>query len=157
MKKVALMLLVSVICTAGFAQKKKKALVDEVAGQGYGMAGCGLGSIVFGDKPGMVQIFAATSNGIYGNQTFAITSGTSNCGESGRTAQVEQFINVNKVALEKEVVRGQGESLSSLSHLMGCQNLDFTTQMSKNYSRGFPNGKTSSSDLNKVALASCEL
>ena len=157
MKKVALMLLVSVICTAGFAQKKKKGLVDEVSGQGYGMAGCGLGSIVFGDRPGMVQIFAATSNGIYGNQTFAISSGTSNCGESGRMAQVEQFIDVNKVALEKEVVRGQGEALSSLSNLMGCQNSDFTTQMAKNYSRGFPNGQTSSSDLNKVALASCEL
>lgn len=156
MKKVALMLLMSAICTVGYAQKKK-AMVDQVSGQGYGMAGCGLGSIVFGDKPGMVQIIAATTNGIYGNQTFAITSGTSNCGESGRTAQVEQFIDVNKVALEKEVVRGQGETLSSLSNLMGCQNSDFTTQMSKNYSRGFPNGQTSSSDLNKVALASCEL
>ena len=28
--------------------------------RGYGMAGCGLGSIVLGDKKGMMQIFAAT-------------------------------------------------------------------------------------------------
>ncbi len=156
MKKVALMLLLSAICSVGFAQKKKTALVDQVSGQGYGMAGCGLGSIVFGDKPGMIQIVAATVNGT-GVQTFAITSGTSNCGESGRMAQVEQFIDVNKMALEKDMARGQGETLASLSHLMGCQNTTFNTEMAQNYSRAFPQGNASAADLNKVAQASCEM
>src|SRR6266545_2071443 len=46
----------------------------------YGLAGCGLGSMLIGSKPGIVQIFAATTNGSFGTQTFGITSGTSNCG-----------------------------------------------------------------------------
>ena len=33
--------------------------VQEASAQqaGYGMAGCGLGSVVFGDTPGFVQLF----------------------------------------------------------------------------------------------------
>ena len=37
---------------------------------GYGTAGCGLGSMLFGNQKGMVQVLAATTNGISGNQTF---------------------------------------------------------------------------------------
>ena len=47
------------------------------AGQGfeptYGLAGCGLGSMLIGSKPGIVQIFASTTNGSFGTQTFGIT------------------------------------------------------------------------------------
>ena len=47
---------------------------------GYGMAGCGLGSLLFGnDNTTLMQILAATTNGLFGSQTFGITSGTSNC------------------------------------------------------------------------------
>src|SRR4051812_1818938 len=76
------------------AAPKKKAMVDEVSGQGYGVAGCGLGSIVFGPKPGMIQIVAATLNGT-GGQTFAITSGTSNCDISEMSQQAAVFIEIN--------------------------------------------------------------
>jgi hypothetical protein len=42
--------------------------------------GCGLGTIVFEGQNGLVsQTFAVTTNGTFGNQTFGITSGTSNC------------------------------------------------------------------------------
>src|SRR5262245_21507042 len=51
---------------------------------GYGMSGCGLGSILFGtDQNKVMQILAATSNGCFGSQTFGITSGTSNCVSGG--------------------------------------------------------------------------
>src|SRR5205823_3826374 len=40
----------------------------------YGLAGCGLGSMLFGDQKGMIQILAATTNGTFGSQTFGITS-----------------------------------------------------------------------------------
>ncbi len=33
----------------------------------FGMAGCGLGSLVFGDQTGKIQIVAATINGVSGN------------------------------------------------------------------------------------------
>src|SRR5262245_61167540 len=50
----------------------------------YGQAGCGLGSMLFGkDNSKLMQVLAATTNGIGGNQSFAIPSGTSNCTEAG--------------------------------------------------------------------------
>ena len=42
--------------------------------------GCGLGSMAFEGNDGLIsQVSAATTNGTSGNQTFGITSGTSNC------------------------------------------------------------------------------
>jgi hypothetical protein len=88
---------------------------------GYGTAGCGLGSIVFGDKPGMIQVLAATTNGTSANQTFAITSGTSNCGSSEPSAEsAKAFVETNREALAKDVARGKGETISSLTTLAGC-------------------------------------
>ncbi|NCN28160.1 DUF3015 domain-containing protein [bacterium] len=86
----------------------------------YGDAGCGLGSMAFGNQDGFVQIFAATTNGLSGNQTFGITSGTSNCGGGGSSATALQYIEANKVALANDVARGQGETLSALNQIMGC-------------------------------------
>ena len=50
---------------------------------GYGEAGCGLGSLLFGTQSGPIQIFAATTNNSSYNQAFGITSGTSNCDAKG--------------------------------------------------------------------------
>lgn len=96
-------------------------LVPVAKADGYGTAGCGLGSIVFKDKPGIIQIFAATTNGTSGNQTFAISSGTSNCGSSEVSeAAAEAFIQTNREAFAKDVARGNGETISSLASLAGC-------------------------------------
>jgi hypothetical protein len=86
---------------------------------GYGTAGCGLGSIVLGDKPGFTQVFAATTNGTSGSQTFGITSGTSNCGSGGKSAVM--FIEANKASLANDIARGQGETLSSLAKIYGIK------------------------------------
>ena len=105
----------------------------------YGMAGCGLGSIIFGDKGGIEQIFAGTTNSIYGNQTFGISSGTSNCVETstgGKRAAL--FITANRESLEKEIARGDGESLSSLSEVMNCKGDSFNSTLQSNYKAIFP-------------------
>lgn len=87
----------------------------------YGMAGCGLGSIVFGDKPGIVQTFAATTNGTFGTQTFGITSGTSNCVQGGEMMPgAEAFMDINYDAIQKEAAEGKGEHLAALGVLLGC-------------------------------------
>jgi hypothetical protein len=91
--------------------------------QGYGMAGCGLGSLVFKENGG-IQILAATTNGTFGNQTFAITSGTSNCASGGIIkAQREQaaFAEVNFQDLKRNMASGGGEFLTSFSSLLGCE------------------------------------
>jgi predicted porin len=134
----------------------RKSLHDEFTGQGYGMAGCGLGSIVFGQQPGMVQVFAATTNS-WGGQTFAISSGTSNCGESGKNQATYEFIKVNKATLEKEVVRGQGETLASLGQMLECKNENFSQSVKANYSREFPSGGATEGQLEAIALKACNI
>jgi hypothetical protein len=88
---------------------------------GYGLAGCGLGSMLFGKQTGMVQVLAATTNGSFGSQTFGISSGTSNCTNTGGGApSAKAFVETNREALAKDISRGQGETISSLSSLAGC-------------------------------------
>jgi hypothetical protein len=86
----------------------------------YGSAGCGLGSMIIANN-GIIQIFAATTNGTSANQTFAITSGTSNCDDSGTgLASTRVFVEANRVALAKDISRGSGETIDDLAVLAGC-------------------------------------
>jgi hypothetical protein len=103
--------------------QRQKPLVEMASGQGYGMAGCGLGSIVFGQQTGPIQIIAATLNGT-GVQTFGITSGTSNCADDGTSRrEASLFIEVNRHALKKDASRGSGETLANFSSILGCSNV----------------------------------
>ena len=93
-----------------------------VAAEGYGAAGCGLGSMVFGAKPGMTQLLAATTNGTFGSQTFGITSGTSNCTSGGIIKEISAksaFVETNFESLASEMSAGEGEHLAALATLMG--------------------------------------
>lgn len=114
MLKITLML----VFVTGFAFAQEK--TTQAVARGYGQAGCGLGSLVFGSQKGPVQILAATLNGT-GGQTFAMTSGTSNCkAVFGRDAT--DFIDANKMTLAKELARGEGESVETLAAIYRCQN-----------------------------------
>ncbi len=106
----------------------------------YGLAGCGLGSMLIGSKPGIVQIFAATTNGSFGTQTFGITSGTSNCGTSGgATASTKNFVETNRAVVAKDIARGQGETIATLTTLAGCRDSQSVgTSLQKNFRRIFP-------------------
>jgi len=99
-----------------------------VAAQNYGAAGCGLGSIVIGPKKGLIQIFAATTNGTSGSQTFGITTGTSNCLPAGAAADLrrqQEFIAANIADLEKDIARGEGETLRGLVQTLGCSEASY--------------------------------
>jgi len=110
----------------------------------YGDAGCGLGSMLFGAQPGIVQVLAATTNGTFGSQTFGITSGTSNCGASGAIIQAQQFVEGNRDAMAKDISRGQGETIASLSKLAGCSSSAQVGQtLQQNYQTIFPNAAVS--------------
>ena len=87
----------------------------------YGTAGRGLGAVVFGDKKGMIQIVAATLNGT-GVQTFGITSGTSECTDKSKNAMLDQesFIRTNFASVMRDAAAGQGEYVSTLATLLGC-------------------------------------
>lgn len=128
----ALSLTCAMVAPAAFAQKKK-GLVDEMSGQGYGLAGCGLGSIIFGAKPGKIQIFASTTNGLYWNNTFGMTSGTSNCDIPEMGQQAAVFIEVNKETLRKEAAIGQGESVDAISMILNCDQNQVRSEIKANF------------------------
>jgi len=88
----------------------------------YGMAGCGLGSIIM--KPSSSQSSAATTNGSFYSQLFGITSGTSNCPSSGggeAALRQEQFFVANFSELSKEIAQGGGQSVTGFASVLGCE------------------------------------
>jgi hypothetical protein len=121
---------------------------------GYGPAGCGLGSIIFEPDSGFTQIFAATTNGTSGNQTFGITTGTSNCDTGpGGSAATKTFIVANRSALAKDIARGSGETLSSMSHLAECQNAAAVgPTLQRNFSQIFPDESVSDAEVGERVL-----
>jgi hypothetical protein len=120
----------------------------------YGSAGCGVGSIIFGDKEGIVQVLAVTTNGISANQTFGITSGTLNCGAAASdSAKVTQFIETNREALAKDIARGEGETINSIAKLAGCQDTaKVGGELKANFKSIFPTAKTSNQDVSKSVI-----
>ena len=87
----------------------------------YGMAGCGIGGLVFNDQPGTIQIVAATLNNLISPQTSAITSGTSGCYETGGAQAQVNYIETNKISLKSDIARGNGETLDGLMTMLGCK------------------------------------
>jgi hypothetical protein len=105
----------------------------------YKSAGCGLGSMVI-KEDGIIQVFAVTTNGTSGSQTFGITSGTSNCSGSGGYAKAdaaqEMYVSSNLDTLSQEMAQGSGEHLNALASLFGCEknaNDNFSAALRKNY------------------------
>ena len=119
----------------------------------YGTAGCGLGSMLFGDEKGAVQIFAATTNGTFGNQTFGMTSGTSNCGGSpffSTNERLREFVGANLDNLAKDVAMGQGESLETLTELLQispAQRPAVFAKLKDNFTKIFPSEKVQMADV----------
>ena len=106
----------------------------------YGLAGCGLGSIVMG--PHGNQVFAGTTNGTSLNQAFGISSDTLNCDAKGGAAYIkksrENFVAVNYSFLELEMATGKGKRLESFAKLMGCpMEASFVGMAQKNHSLFF--------------------
>jgi len=116
MKKIITVLsLVVALPTAAFAEQ------DNVGG-------CGLGSMVFKGQSGLIpQVLAVTTNGTSGNQTFGITTGTLGCSQDGMVRsnmKTALFIETNKQQLARDMSVGSGETLASLSHLIGIEAKD---------------------------------
>lgn len=115
---------------------KKKGLIGhavEQADQGYyGMSGCGLGSVLFGEtesKGG--QILSSTTNSTYSNNTFGMSTGSSNCvpeKEETTTAMkknVEIFVAANREALATDIAKSNGETIITLGSIMGCRDTNY--------------------------------
>lgn len=128
--------------------------VKMVTKNSYGTAGCGLGSMVFGNEPGPIQILAATTNGTFGSQTFGMTTGTSNCGKGiidvSENGTLAQFVENNMDNLAKDIARGNGESLNSIAELTGiseAQKPAVFAKLQANFSTIFPSEKVQVADV----------
>ena len=129
------------------------AISSSFAADRYGTAGCGLGSMIFGDEKGFVQVFAATTNGTFGNQTFGMTSGTSNCDKQPTFAsneRLKEFVHANMDNLAKDVAVGRGESLETLAELLEIstdQRPAVFAKLKENFARIFPSEKVQMADV----------
>ena len=110
--------------------------------------GCGLGSIIFANNEGLLShTAAATTNGIFGNQTFGITSGTLECEQPAQLyarKQLERFVADNMDNLAKDIAMGSGESLDTLAELMSVPSdsrSSFNAALQENFSLIFPSGQ----------------
>ncbi len=85
--------------------------------------GCGLGSMALGDaRPSiLIQLAVTFLNGICGNQTFGITSGTLDCGPADgfvSNQRIQQYVADNMDRLAVDMAVGQGATLEGLADLM---------------------------------------
>ena len=140
-----------------FATLAVAAVSTQAFAGGYGTAGCGLGSMIIGSTGGIVQVFAATTNGTSGSQTFGISFGTSNCGGGGAAPTVKGYIEANRESLANDISRGNGETLNNLSHLMGCAKTSaIGPVLQKNYKQIFPTMKASAEQIETSIKKSIE-
>ncbi len=115
--------------------------------------GCGLGKIAWENYPHQkvigIQTMEATTNGLMGNNTFAISSGTSGCTNDGKfwaEQKVNAFASLNFENLAQDMAQGQGEHLASLATLMGipaAQQPAFFTMTQEKYASLVAAGETS--------------
>jgi len=110
-------------------------------------SGCGLGWMVTQKHSLFASTIRSTTNALFGNQTFGMTSGTSGCAKHSIVKNEKQLIHyteANLANLEIEMAIGEGEFLQAFGRSLGCQDavLGKFGQMTKNsYGRIF--GKNS--------------
>jgi len=115
-----------------------------MADKPYGMGGCGLGSQLMGKEGN--QILAITTNGT-GTNTFAISSGTSNCVTAAeQTALIKNFIEANHHSLVTDMAKGQGDSVKTLASFYGCDSDLFASKVQQNFET-ITNGKESATQI----------
>jgi len=114
--------------------------------------GCGLGNAVIKTQDSvLMQVFAATTNGTSGNQTFGITSGTSGCAKPAKFVsndKANEFVAGNMDALALDISNGQGEALTTLATLLNVSNDDvFASTLQANFDKIYTSSNVSSADV----------
>ncbi|RNC72708.1 MAG: DUF3015 domain-containing protein [Desulfuromonadales bacterium] len=126
------------------------------AGTARSNTGCGLGTVLWGNKADgstMSQSLQATTNGTFGNQTFGITTGTSECTQPAKIAENERLINfvrANMDDLAKDIAQGRGESLDTFAELLQVpaeQRPAFNAKLQQNFGRVFTSSKVEMAEV----------
>ncbi len=120
-------------------------------------AGCGWGSMIFKGQSGVApHVLAATTNGILGNQTFGMTSGTSGCDTSKPITSMAMFMDNNIDKIARDVSRGQGENLDALAVILGVDTQDrahFASLLQQNFATIFPSEEVTSDQASDAVVS----
>ena len=119
--------------------------------------GCGIGTMALGEnEPTVISQLAATFlNGICGNQTFGISSGTLDCKPAPAVAfntRVKQYVADNMDQLALEMAMGKGQSLNALADLMSVpadKRSDVFAKLQNNFDRIFTSDQVAADDVVK--------
>lgn len=113
--------------------------------------GCGLGSLIIKDDSTAVMLaLQATTNGIFGNQTFGITSGTLGCKKTQfvMNERAEEFVASNMDQLAKEIAIGHGESVDTLAELLKISDkATFSASLQENYNSIYSSQNATMADV----------
>jgi Protein of unknown function (DUF3015) len=146
MKKLAIGLVIAAMSTSALAKD-------------YGAAGCGVGAIIFDGQSGLgPHVLAATTNGFYGTQTFAMSSGTLGCDVTGKIEAhtALYLIDGNMESVAQAIAAGEGESLAALADAFKINAADvalFNKTLKNNFAEIYTNDSVSSTEVHSAILA----
>ena len=136
-----------------FASLLFSAAVFCAPAQALDSTGCGLGSMAWRGQSGIIpQVAAVTTNGIFGNQTFGITFGTSGCDPNGRVTGGTQkmilaFVENNMEQFAMDAAQGQGETLTTLAGILNMDEQVVAAKTYQNFAVLFPNENVDAVEL----------
>lgn len=113
--------------------------------------GCGLGTVLFGDKSDdsiLFQLSALSTNHMTYTQFFGITSGTSECDRPSSFVgndRINEFVVANLDDLARDIAVGGGESVATLAELMEVPKVQrgvFYKNLQSQFAAIFPSPQT---------------
>ena len=119
------------------------AITAGIAFAGNPNTGCGLGYMIFKDNQDSLlkQVLAATTNGISGNQTFGITSGTLGCEKPSKIVtndKINNFVRDNLDKIAMDAAKGNGENIKTLAKLLNVKDEKaFAAKLHNNFDKIF--------------------
>lgn len=138
----------SLVAAAGMMMASNAQAIDST--------GCGLGSMAWRGQSGIApQVLAATTNGLFGTQTFGITFGTSGCDPNGRITggtgrMVLAFMENNMEQFAMDAAAGRGETIETLAGILNVDSAVLGAKTQQNFAVLFP---TQDTDAASVTLA----
>lgn len=106
-----------------------------------GSSGCGAGWYILKKNSLVSSTLRTTTNGIFFNNTFGMTFGTSNCQQHSivmKEKEAQYYAESNQEYLQIEMAEGQGEYLQAFARTLGCEDQaipGFSRMVQKKYSQ----------------------
>ena len=121
--------------------------------------GCGLGSMAWRGQSGIVpQVLAVTTNGMFGTQTFGISTGTSGCDPNGRVTggtgrMLLAFLENNMEQFALDASSGQGETLATVAGILNVDEGSLAVKLQNNFGVLFASNDIDAVDLTLAVMS----